>query len=457
MATLVIFSLAARRKLRQRTTRASATNPNALQNNMDEIKAKLQRVFPDGGAAIVQDVYFSYRPRDDEFILLVELTNSDEEGLSVIKLGPADRLQKELDGWHCCRPHGLRHDLVLTTLEPRYAPVIGDDTETVGGGKSKELIALLYADAEQFIGVDQTLSLETALLESMRLGVPTPESVADVLFSLYERLGLLLYRNSYTDDPLRPEIPFAPARLDRRLCENLAAWGGASRSAFDTRADANCAAFDAGLIAHFLPPDRFAKAVIQSPQNCLPRLLRGYAHGDLHGRNVLVGRVADRVLWPAVFDYGDMGTDNLIGWDFVKMETEFKLRAYPTLFTGKQQQFVPQVIRFEVDLHKLTEDCRDADRWPSTPVGTTPQERLQWLVLMIRQQAGRQLGSACNRSREWLAEYYFLLAIYGLNDVRFENLTDIQKLAGYLSAGCAAARYQWDRNRQDPGAIGVMA
>jgi len=431
--SLVLFSLTARRKLRQRTTRAAATNPDALITAMTEIECTLQDVFPPGGAAVVQDVYASYRPRPGEYILLVELTRSGaSDGVSVVKLGPADRLCRELAGWEACRPDGLRHDLVLTGLEPRYHPT------------TNELIALVYADAEQFLGVDLTLSLEAALLDSVRLGVPTPESVGDVLFYLYERLGLLLYRNAYADDPTNPAVPFAPGRLDRRLADNLAACAARSGPVFDTRADANSIAHDAGLGGQFLDPYRFARQTVAHPTEQVPRLLRGYAHGDLHGRNVLVGRVGDRVLWPTVFDYGDMGTDNLIGWDFVKMETEFKLRAYPDLFPGPRHGFVAGVVRFEHEVHALTEEHRNADTWPAAPAGRTPADRLRWLLLAIRKHAGQHL-SYLNRSREWLAEYYFLLAIYGLNGVRFENLTDRQRLAGYLSAGCAASRYEYDR------------
>jgi hypothetical protein len=432
----VLFSLAARRKLRQRTTRAAVTDPDALKTSMDTIERTLQLVFPPGGAAIVQDVYVSYRPREGEFILLVELTRaSGADGLSVVKLGPKDRLEQELAGWEKCRPDGLRHDLVLTVLEPRKHPETG------------ELIALVYADAEQFIGVDQTLSLEAALLECTRLGVPAPESVADVLFYLYERLGLLLYRNAYTDDPNKPSKPFSPERLDKRLTDNLTAYDVRSGPAFATKAVATSAAYDAGLSEQFLDPYRFAKYTVLHPKEQLPILRRGHAHGDLHGRNILVGRVGDRVLWPTVFDYGDMGTDNLIGWDFVKMETEFKLRAYPDLFPGPLQPFVTQVIQFEHKLHKLTEDYRKT-HWPTSPASASPLDRLGWLVLMIRKHAGQHLGLYCNRSREWLVEYYFLLAIYGLNGGRFDNLTDVQRLGGYLSAGCAASRYEWDRSRQ---------
>ena len=63
-------------------------------------------------------------------------------------------------------------------------------------------------------------------------------------------------------------------------------------------------------------------------------MLRGCAHGDLHGRNILVGIVRDQAMWPTVFDYEDMGPCNLIGWDFVKLETELKIRAYLDVFGG---------------------------------------------------------------------------------------------------------------------------
>ncbi len=433
MPPLVLFSLVARRKLRQRSTQAAATCSTALNDAMNAIKDRLVQLFPDASIAIVQDVYVSYRVRPGEYILLVELSQAAaRDGLYVVKLGDEDRLRREFDGWTACRPDGLRHDLVLTTLEAHR-------------DKADRFIGLVYADADQIIGVDQTLSLEQAMLECIRFGVPTPESIADTLFLLYERLGLLLYRNSYTDDPLNPTLPFSPERLDRKLIENLDHLKPGSGPAFDMRANANTAADTTGLPDAMLPPNLFAMEVLDHPGDLVPRLRRGYGHGDLHGRNVLVGRIGDRVLWPAVFDYGDMGTDNLIGWDFVKLETEFKVRAYPELFEARVLPYAAEVIRTERDLHIKTEACRSANRWPNAPEDDTPLGRYRWLMLTIRRHAANHLGLYCGRSREWLAEYYFLLAIYGLNGIRFENLTEVQRLAGYLSAGVAAARYVYDR------------
>ena len=97
-------------------------------------------------------------------------------------------------------------------------------------------------------------------------------------------------------------------------------------------------------------------------------MLRGPAHGDLHGRNVLVGEVRDRVLWPAVFDYEHMSDCNLVGWDFVKLETELKVRAYEAMFPRKDADFVREVHAFELMLAAHTEQHHQssATGWPAT-------------------------------------------------------------------------------------------
>jgi hypothetical protein len=430
MTAKILFSLLSRRKLRQRTTRAAARSPKALADAMKSIESTLKKVFSENSTAVVQDVYVSYRVREGEYILLVELTHTKErEGLYVVKISSDERrLRREFNGWSDCRPDGLRHDLVLTTLEA-YRDENG------------KLIALIYADADQIIGVDQTLSLEQAMLDCVRFGVPTPQSIADCLFLLYERLGLLLYRNSYTDDPKAPSVRITAKRLDEKLMENLNLLGAETGPAFDLRANANTAADTAGLSDLLVPPHLFARQVLAKPSRLVPRLRRGYAHGDLHGRNVLVGRIGDRVLWPAVFDYGDMGKDNLIGWDFVKLETEFKVRVYPEIFLTRVLPYAADILRLERDMDIETEACRGVNRWPESPKEDTPIARFRWLVLMIRRHAANHLELYCGRSREWLAEYYFLLALYGLNGIRFKNLTEMQRLAGYLSAGVASARY----------------
>lgn len=378
MSVGIVFSQTACRKLRDRLARQLSVNPSSLETTMEEIELKLTKLFPSARAVIVQDLYSGFRERPGEAILLVELTKSgDQDGVYVVKLGTEEKLLKELNGWRCCRPTGLRHDLVLMTVEERR--------ETANG----PLIGLIYTDAQQLIGVDETLSLESALLDAARLGVPTPESVADALFQLYERLWLLMYRTSYVEDPEEQGYQFVLDRQDKRLTENLGSWEAQSGPAFECRASASTFTDFSPLREHFRDPVSFLRYLghvnatnpVRVPA-LVPRILRGHAHGDLHGRNVLIGRVDDRVLWPAVFDYADMGHDNIIGWDFVKMETEFKIRAYPQVLANATtvSEFVPEVVKFEKELFERTEVCRDSCRWPAPPKDATARERLAWLI-----------------------------------------------------------------------------
>jgi len=443
MALSIVFSMTARRKLRQRLARLLAADLSSLEARVHDIEDKVMQIFRTGRAVIVQDLYTGFRERPEEMVILVELVNSgDEDGVYVVKLGPEEKLAKELEGWRDCRPAGLRHDLVLMTVQERRLSPDGP------------IAGLVYTDAQQLIGVDETLSLETALLDAALLGVPTPASAADALFQLYERLGLLMYRASYVEDPTAPGYRFCLDRQDKRLTENLRLWDAKSGPAFECRAAASTFTDVAPFDQQFRDPVSFLRYVECAGSTnpavaaqLLPRILRGHSHGDLHGRNVLVGRVGERVLWPAVFDYGDMGRDNVIGWDFVKMETEFKIRAYPNVFasTPSVPAFVPEVLAFERELFEKTETCRNSCCWPGVPESATPRERLAWLLLKLRQLADTHLGVNRNRSRDWLTEYYFLLVVYGLNSVRFHNLTSVEFLGAYLSAGAACARFLYDR------------
>ncbi len=64
----------------------------------------------------------------------------------------------------------------------------------------------------------------------------------------------------------------------------------------------------------------------------LPETRVGRAHGDLHGRNILLGVRRSAAQYPAVFDYGGMGESNVLAWDFAKLETELKVRLLQRLY-----------------------------------------------------------------------------------------------------------------------------
>jgi hypothetical protein len=219
----------------------------------------------------------------------------------------------------------------------------------------------------------------------------------------------------------------------------LKAWDKEGSLPYLRRVNANTETQDAPLNRQFRDPaDMFRYILRQSSvAGYIPQMLRGRSHIDLHGRNVLVGRVGNRVLWPAVYDFGTMSRFNWIGWDFVKMETEFKIRAYPKVFPYVT---APYVLPFEVKLFEATERGRDTDHWQPLAPDPRPVDRLFWLLLQLRRLASVHLGQK-GRNGLWLAEYYFQLALYGLNAGRFDNLSPIEQKGAYLSAGCAAARF----------------
>ena len=276
------------------------------------------------------------------------------------------------------------------------------------------------------------------MIDAVRFGVPTIESVIDLLFQMYERLGLLLYRHSHDVD-FSSFQSFQSATLDSRLEANLAAWECPTGLAFSHLATVNQVCQEQPLVGGFRDPVIMMK-MIKTQSNAasyIPRMLRGRAHGDLHGRNVLVGRVDDRVLWPAIYDFADMSRGNWIGWDFVKLETEFKIRAYPHIFGS---DLIRESIQFERNLFEMTEKARRYGDWSVDPTGDPRVARLRCLILQIRRLAGRHL-SYQGRHGLWLAEYYFLLTVYGLNAARFHNLTSEELLSAALSSGAAAARF----------------
>jgi hypothetical protein len=417
---------------------------------MSDLTQRLQRLFPSAAAVVVQAQYTGFRRREDEFILLVEVDGS-EPGRHVVKLAPEARLGAELAAWQSCQPHGLRHDIVLMTLEP-----------CLHEGK---LIGLIYEDAQQFLGDVPARSLEQAFLGAVLHGTPSPASVAEVLDQLYERLGHLLYSTCFAVNPTAAEFILDIPRLE----SSLAVWTrpddteGRARQDVNTWAVAERGRFrDPVDFLHFVcrhVPWRRDWVVPGEPgevvqpehaggparSDLVPRMLRGCSHGDLHGRNVLVAILRDRARWPAVFDYEHMGRCNLLAWDFVKMETELKIRAYPALFgTERGSAFVRSVQDFEERLAQQTEACYDGARWPSVDDRTEKaEERLRGLLLALRQQAALHLGSDRGRPREWLAEYYFALACYGIYTGRYATLTRPELLGAYVSAGAATARFLW--------------
>ena len=178
--------------------------------------------------------------------------------------------------------------------------------------------------------------------------------------------------------------------------------------------------------------------------DCLPALTRGSTHGDLHGRNVLVGLYDGLANFPVVFDYEHTGTGKLPGWDFIKLETETRVRALDAILpTMSIQRFGCEVVQFEKELWQRTEQLAAASPLTSPNDSATALDRLAFLILTIRQSAAASLGPT-SAGGNWIEEYRFLITLYVVAAAKY-GYTDRQRLALLIGAGVGLADAEWHR------------
>jgi hypothetical protein len=135
-----------------------------------------------------------------------------------------------------------------------------------------------------------------------------------------------------------------------------------------------------------------------------------------------------------------MSLENLVGWDFVKLETELKVRVLPQLLDGAEAGFLRTVLKFECFLAASSLAMHNQAELPQPTFQPEGLNRLARIILAIRRQAQRHLGVQRLRDRQWLEEYYFLLACYGVYAGLFETYQSNRRqiAAVYISAGVAA-------------------
>jgi hypothetical protein len=418
-----------------------------LESHRTDIQARLAAAFHDADDLIILDLFYGFRPRLGEYVLLVDIHEPAHPGTFIVKLADEARLRRERKAWI---PGRLRHFDDAVFMKQWRLP---------RNEKDERLVALVYQHAEGHIRSDRHVFLEDAFLQSVRFNAVDGLSLRGVLVDLFHHLGTVLYQNAHRlQEPAAGSASrtrtgkrsgTAPAGIElnwdnetesrRTLRYSLDAWPDSGDLA-KFRKQVN-AAFAHNYDGYLDPIDffRFVDDRVRgsaSAPDWVPALLRGPAHGDLHGRNVLVGIRAkdDHVVMPALFDYEHMAADNLIGWDFVKLETELKIRAYHHLFGGRgRQHFVCDAEAFEQELASQCEARRHRGDLPAFQ-GAEPRVRLMSLLLLIRHLAGQWL-----KSEEWLTNYYFLLGSYGVSTGSYVNQEPDERLGTLVSAGVAAA------------------
>jgi len=456
-----------------------------------KICERLAATFPSAQAVVVRDRLRGYRNRSERHILLVEVIHRtrsiaislhgptrdggpqaggpgatstiiwpefcepdpDHRTLTtahVVKLAFAikddqirddpKRLGDELDAWVKCRPVGMTHDSIMMRLRPGAREPNG------------ELLSIVYEDAHHVIGMGQVISLEEAVIECCVWGTPSAASIKLLLRVLYERLGSDLYMRSLVIDAPDENLAKLMGWKDQ-FASWLKAWGDKLEVGDEAQLDRLRIRREVLAMLSYkrnclIDPVDYLRSVLACPQYC-PLLLWGCSHGDLHGRNVLVSVMDDDVTLPAVYDYADMGLENVVGWDFVKLETELKVRVLPLLLKGPEVNFLFEVLKFECYLAACTNAMHDQKDMPEAAFDSEGLKRLAAILLIIRQQAQRHLGILRMRDRKWLEEYYFLLAVYGIYGGLFDTYQSNRRqiAAAYISAGVAARQLARPTNR----------
>jgi hypothetical protein len=416
-----------------------------LENKRDWLSARLQWTFPQAKAIVVIDCIESFRSKPNKHVLRVEvfgegeLNGKSDPAAFIVKVADGAELDKEWRGYRSCWRRSNNRGRVLMTLRP------GKQV----GHRPGQYDTLVYEDAYQTLRAAEVVSLEQAVLECYQRGVPLTESLDAVTGQVFDELADNFYRRSYIC-AARNEGPHR--LLKEYLADSCSAWieGDASHCR-ETVLDHLPAA-----VREFIDPRDYLNRVLETTR-FIPELLFGCAHGDLHGRNVLVGVVDGSARWPAVFDFEDMGNRNLVGWDFVKLEIELKIRALSSLYQGDEVKFIQGVYTFEQQLAAQTVKANNFPSWPALEKRNDPEGRLLYLLYAIRRSAKKCLGALRHRERRWLHEYHFLLLCYGFYAGKFGNYSSAEAKCAYICAGFAATQFAWGVGREDNAVANSIA
>lgn len=407
---------------------AGNLRPGAYAAEVAAVSRLLEETFPRAEAVLVLQCLQGYSVHSPKRVLRVEAVEDGVSLARMVKIGPPDELARELQGWRdCARPANDRGRVFMELTAGKPA----------GDGVGYE--TLIYEDAQQTLRAAELKNLEEAVRNCCRWGQPSTGSLEGVFDQIFAELAHRLYTRS-APAALSGELA---ERLQTTLHKGLPSWQQPGTLVEQCRRVS--LALLPGEAVEFFDPVEYLPRLFASRRH-LPEVLRGPAHGDLHGRNVLVGVVEGEARFPAVFDYEEMARDSLPGWDFAKLETELKVRALQDVFAGDEIEFVKSVSEFEHRLAEQTEDRNNRTVWPRFPSPETPAERLICLMLTLRRQAKRCLETLQGRSRSWLHEYYFLLAVYGVYAGKFGNYRRRDAMAAFLCAGFAASRFAWAKS-----------
>jgi hypothetical protein len=451
-----------------------------LREDLADVFSQLCTSAPPPERILASRLFRGYTQKFAERIILgLEVQYADHRyETHIVKVGQRERIKRDYEGWVKC----TRDRQVASRI---FAPV--QLVEPLGNDR----VAVLYRDAYTLFGLDQDQSRPQTLEEVAGWAVqddrPDPLSVERSIAHIYTDLARWFYPGARPDREAtwafyRQKLRFAGDgssgvlqqwREDavRRGLRRDAVWLICGRDKPD--------ADPLTEPARYLDPVDFVDWMLTaSEETRLPETLVGRSHGDLHGRNILLGVRRGETEYPAVFDYEDMSDANVLVWDFAKLEMELKIRLLPYLydqdaavravleagsdlpaveaartsgrfatFAGERGRRIAAFLTFEELLHDRT--ARIHSRVQAETIQAFPEElstgagkidRLLGILLRIRREAALWLGyERRGRIHRWMDEYYFSIAVYGVLNTLWDY-EPLQIECGLVAAGVSAAR-----------------
>lgn len=476
------------------------------QSLIDQACRELIHVFASSGAIeiVVTQRFcgFSDEPQK-KLIIAVEIQFPNGSNAHVVKLGDTDQVDGDCTGWdQCATRQGIASRMFI-------APVSGPISEYRQ--------AVIYSDVYQYYfdngRDDKPQELEFVVQRSINNNTPTYASIERVLTQVFTEAHRCFYKQAKVDltsqhvmhGVLRSlrvgephEVLARWQRLDFLHLRRDAAWltsvhrvpDSLERPSYIDPVDFMRWVCDREI--GLQPVGSSSQPGILRHDVRFPEMLIGPAHGDLHGRNIIVGTMRDEAEWPAVFDFDKMADDNIVAWDFAKLELELKCRLFQQLLDSAEERDqlrklldvqplppLPTTIRLTPEESPVQQRVemlelifaleRRLDSWTqqltrvslakridATFVGdiptSTPFGRAMQIIFRIRKEAAIYLGFERHREDKWLDEYYFALACYGVASAKWQSANDHMAWA-LVSAGVACAnlpQFSWPPSIDEP-------
>jgi tetratricopeptide (TPR) repeat protein len=397
---------------------------------------ELACVFGNASPIVVTDLLQGYRRNHGRKLILRVETPGVRSGspYQILKLGDARAIRTEIAGYkNCIVDRCVTSRVLLPVRRMKASPT------------SSKRWAAIYLDAQAYAHGDaELLSLEEAARRAVFFDWPRYDSVESAVATLFTDLKGCLYFDARVDRIGVRTRPFYKKKIG-----GAASWWPPEDKAPGPRtvagwvfgADIDPDAFHPASQLRYVDPIDYVLWAIENGK--LPEASIGRAHGDLHGRNVIVMlRGDDRAGEPLVFDFERMGAGSVILWDFAKLESELKVRILPGLIDdpkseGRLRRMWPDSLWSRIDRMRDVDETAFSTaretalaaafelhlaehlRAGSPPDADSPLGRALRLFWRIRRLSYELLRGAHDDARDpetaWREDYDFALAAYSLN------------------------------------------